>query len=105
MRVPTLTSLSLLATLAAAIPARGQSPTQPAWPDIERRTLEHFQAILRLGTRNPPSNETRAAQYIRKRLRPRGIPAELVALDSTRANVVDRLKGSVRPSSWGTPTS
>src|SRR5688500_19993653 len=96
MRLPPLATASILVTLAAAQPASAQSSPQPKWADIERETLEHFQAILRLDTRNPPGRETRAAEYLKSVFDREGIPAELLALDSTRANVVARLKGTGR---------
>jgi hypothetical protein len=57
MRRATLATASVVVTLAAANPAPAQSPRQPNWADVERETLEHFQALLRLDTRNPPGNE------------------------------------------------
>src|SRR5688572_25895370 len=91
-----LATATIFATLAAASSASAQSPRQPNWADIERETLEHFQAILRLDTRNPPGRETRAAEYLKSVFDREGIPAELLALDSSRANVVARLKGNGR---------
>ena len=96
MSLPTLTAASILVTLAAAQPAPAQSLPQPKWPDIERETLEHFQAILQIDTRNPPGNERRAAEYLKSVFDREGIPAEIIALDSNRANVVARLKGNGR---------
>jgi len=107
MRLALLATASILATLAAPH-ASAQSSPQPKWPDIERETLEHFQAILRIDTRNPPGNERRAAEYLKSVFDREGIPAELVALDSNRANVVARLTGIGRKRSilsWATPTS
>ena len=96
MRLLTPISASLLATLAAAPRASAQQSPQPNWPDIERETLEHFHAILRIDTRNPPGNERRAAEYLKSVFDREGIPAEIIALDSNRANVVARLKGNGR---------
>jgi acetylornithine deacetylase/succinyl-diaminopimelate desuccinylase-like protein len=96
MRLPTLATASLLATLAAAPQALAQSSSQPNWPEIERETLDHFQAILRIDTRNPPGNERRAAEYLKSVFDREGIPAEIIALDSSRANVVARLRGNGR---------
>src|SRR5215213_4171831 len=91
-----LSLLALVSILATAPHASAQSSPQPKWAEIERETLEHFQAILRLDTRNPPGNERRAAEYLKSVFDREGIPAELVALDSGRANVVARLKGNGR---------
>ena len=60
MRHISLATASIVLALAAATPARAhQSPRQPYWAEVERETLEHFQALLRIDTRNPPGNERR----------------------------------------------
>ena len=96
MRYVRLAAASILLTTVAAQLSLAQSAAQPKWAEIERETLEHFQALLRLDTRNPPGRETRAAEYLKSVFDKEGIPAELVALDSTRANLVARLKGNGR---------
>lgn len=89
----------LLATLAPSLlllgpdPACAQ-PSEPDWAPVEIETLEHFQALLRLDTSNPPGNETRAAEYIRDVLEREGIAVEMFARDPDRANLVARLPGS-----------
>ena len=94
MRLPSV-ALSIIIALAATRPAVAQS-LQPKWSDVERETLEHFQALLRLDTRNPPGNERRAADYLKSVFDREGIPARILALDSNRTNVVARLKGTGR---------
>jgi acetylornithine deacetylase/succinyl-diaminopimelate desuccinylase-like protein len=96
MRYPRAFSLSPLAALGAPPLASAQTPRQPNWADVERETMEHFQNILRLDTRNPPGRETRAAEYLKSVFDEEGIPAQLIALDSGRANVVARLTGNGR---------
>ncbi len=97
MRHISLATASIVLALAAATPARAQqSPRQPNWADVERETLEHFQALLRIDTRNPPGNERRAAEYLKAVFDREGIPAQIVALDSSRSNVIARLKGTGR---------
>ncbi|MBM4183912.1 MAG: M20/M25/M40 family metallo-hydrolase [Gemmatimonadetes bacterium] len=66
----------------------------PDWSRIEAETLEHYQALVRLDTSNPPGNETRAANYLRDVLEREGIAVEMFALDPERANLVARLPGS-----------
>lgn len=87
--------LALLAVLVAS-PLAAQSRKQPDWKAIEEETLRHFQALLRLDTSNPPGNETRAANYLKEVLDREGIPAQIVALDPDRANLVATLKGNGR---------
>lgn len=88
------------ALLAAALLAvwlqaagRAQSPS-PDWHAVEEETLRHYQALLRFDTRNPPGNETVAAQYVKDVLDREGIPARLFASEPARSNVVARLKGN-----------
>lgn len=66
----------------------------PDWPKIQAETLEHYTALLKLDTSNPPGNESRAANYVKAVLDREGIPNQLLALDPNRANLVARLKGN-----------
>jgi acetylornithine deacetylase/succinyl-diaminopimelate desuccinylase-like protein len=96
MRLLTVATATGLTALAVAGAAASQSPRQPNWADVEQETLAHFQALLRLDTRNPPGNERRAAEYLKNVFDRAGIPARILALDSSRSNVVARLKGTGR---------
>ena len=53
-RLTFLASAALVLFLPAA--SRAQPPT-PDWARLEAETMQHFQAILRLDTSNPPGNE------------------------------------------------
>ena len=66
---------------------------------LNAETLRHFTALLRIDTSNPPGNETEAANYLAGVLQREGIPVQLLALDSARANLVARIQGngSARP--------
>ena len=66
----------------------------PDWAKYEAETLEHFQALLRLDTSNPPGNEVRAVNYLKQVLEREGIPVKVLALDPERPNLVARIKGS-----------
>ena len=90
--------MKLLCASAIAIAALLSSApqSQPDWRAVEEETLRHYQALLRLDTRNPPGNETIAAEYVKGVLDREGIPAQIIAADPKRANVVARLKGSGR---------
>lgn len=70
--------------------------SDPDWAAVEREALDHFQALLRLDTTNPPGNELAAARYLEVVLRHEGI--EPVVLESApgRGNVVARLDGGDR---------
>ena len=84
-------------SLGCAPNASAKSPAQsPDWARVEIETLEHFQALLRLDTSNPPGNETRVTDYLRQVLEKEGIAVETFELEAGRANLVARLKGSGR---------
>src|SRR6478672_11917667 len=83
-----------LAAIAAALAA--QQPAQPDWPKIEEETMRHYQAVLRLDTRNPPGNEHIVAEYVKKVLDAEGIPSQIVGSDMNRPNLIARLKGNGR---------
>lgn len=83
--------LLVIVLLALASPLAAQ---QPDWPKVDAEALEHFQALLRIDTQNPPGNETRAVEYIAKVLEKDGIPSKIFALEPARANLVARLKGN-----------
>ncbi len=64
------------------------------WPKLDRELLEHYSALIRIDTSNPPGNETKAANYVKALLDREGIPNQMFALEQDRANVVARLKGN-----------
>ena len=73
-----------------------QAPPQPDWSRLEAETMQHFQALLRFDTSNPPGNEKLAADYLKQVLDREGIPTEIFALEPASPNLVARLKGSGR---------
>ena len=84
-----IASLSLVGALTA-----NAATKQPDWAKVEAETLEHFQALLRLDTSNPPGNETRVTDYLRQILEKEGFAVETFELEAGRANLVTRLKGT-----------
>jgi acetylornithine deacetylase/succinyl-diaminopimelate desuccinylase-like protein len=92
----TRTVFGFLLAAASAAALSAQSGSQPDWRAVEDETMRHFQAVLRVDTQNPPGNETAVADYVKQALDREGIPAQIVAADPRRANVVARLKGSGR---------
>ena len=58
--------------------------------------MEHFQAILRLDTSNPPGNEGLVVDYLEAVLKKNGIETKRFANDPARPNLVARLRGSGR---------
>jgi acetylornithine deacetylase/succinyl-diaminopimelate desuccinylase-like protein len=69
---------------------------RPDWKALEGEIMQHYQAVLRLDTRNPPGNEHIVAEYVKQVLEQEGIPAQIVGSDPNRSNVVARLKGNGR---------
>ena len=83
----------LLITTITAWAALGQIPNI----DLQRNKaeiLQHYRSLIQLDTSNPPGNETRAVEYLKKVLEAEGIPTETFAMDAKRANLVARLKGN-----------
>jgi acetylornithine deacetylase/succinyl-diaminopimelate desuccinylase-like protein len=88
--------LAIIFASTASVAALAQPPKDPDWKALEAETLQHYQAVLRLDTRNPPGNEVVVAEYIKGVLDKEGIPATIVGSDPKRPNVIARLKGNGR---------
>jgi acetylornithine deacetylase/succinyl-diaminopimelate desuccinylase-like protein len=80
----------------ASVAVLAQAPTQPDWIKLQDETMRHYQAVLRIDTRNPPGNEHVVAEYVKGVLEQEGIPAQIVGSDPNRPNLVARLKGNGR---------
>src|ERR1700758_2082693 len=78
-------------TLLAVLPGVAQTPD---WSKVNPEAMRHFQALVQIDTTDPPGNETRVAEYVKKVLEAEGIPVTLAAKDPARANVIARLKGN-----------
>jgi acetylornithine deacetylase/succinyl-diaminopimelate desuccinylase-like protein len=63
------------------------------------RAARYLTDLIRLDTTNPPGNETRVAEYLKRIADQYEIPAELLGDDPARLNFVARLRGngSARP--------
>jgi acetylornithine deacetylase/succinyl-diaminopimelate desuccinylase-like protein len=66
----------------------------PDWSKINDEALRHFQALVQIDSSDPPGNETKVAEYVKKTLEAEGIPVMMVAQDPARANIIARLKGN-----------
>jgi acetylornithine deacetylase/succinyl-diaminopimelate desuccinylase-like protein len=90
--------LTLLLVLLAAASLAAQTRPQPDWATLQAETMRHFQALLRFDTSDPPATppggERPAAEYLKDVFDTEGIPAQLLALELNRPNVVARLKGN-----------
>lgn len=78
--------------LPSAVPAADKYTVD--WKRLEPETLEHYIALLKIDTSNPPGNETKAVDYLKPILEKEGIAVQVLALDPNRANLVARLKGN-----------
>ena len=105
-----LSAITAIAVLGLCEPLHlgAQNSAAPDWTRINSETLEHFQALVRLDTQNPPGNEYRVTDYAKAVLEKEGIPVQIFALDPKRPNLVARLKGTARSGrllTWVTATS
>jgi acetylornithine deacetylase/succinyl-diaminopimelate desuccinylase-like protein len=76
--------------LLALLPAAAQTPD---WIKVNDEAMRHFQALVRIDTTDPPGNESRVVEYVKKVLEADGIPVIVAAKDPARANLIARLKG------------
>jgi acetylornithine deacetylase/succinyl-diaminopimelate desuccinylase-like protein len=65
----------------------------PESDDLERRTTELLQRLIRFNTVNPPGNEAAAQEFLKERLEAAGFECELLAAVEGRPNLVARLRG------------
>jgi acetylornithine deacetylase/succinyl-diaminopimelate desuccinylase-like protein len=79
--------------LAFAAAAAAQVPSVD-WEKQKAEILNVHRSLIQIDTSNPPGNETKAAEYLKKVFDAERIPAQIFALDPARANVVARLKGN-----------
>ena len=85
-----VTGLAFGATIIIA----AQAPRAVDWSRVEQETMQHFQALLRMDTSDPPGNERPAAEYLKQVFDREGIPAQLFEAEPNRINLVARLKGN-----------
>src|ERR1700674_1291337 len=86
--------LALLLASICSVAALAQSPRGPDWAALQDETMRHYQAVLRLDTRNPPGNEHIVDEYVKQLLDKEGIPSQIVGSDMNRPNLIARLKGN-----------
>ena len=69
--------LAIIFASTASVAVLAQAPKDPDWKALEAETMQHYQAVLRLDTRNPPGNEHIVAEYVKSVLEKEGIPARI----------------------------
>jgi acetylornithine deacetylase/succinyl-diaminopimelate desuccinylase-like protein len=77
--------------LVASLCASAQTPN---WSQVNEEVMHHFQALVQIDSTDPPGNETRVVDYVRKVFDAERIPYIVAAKDPARANIVSRLKGN-----------
>src|SRR5262249_44408616 len=95
MRLPGRAGLQACLVIGLAAVLHAQRP-MPDWRAVEDETMRHYQALLRLDTRNPPGNERTASEDLKSVPGGKGIPVDIVGRDPNRPNVVARLTGNGR---------
>ena len=80
--------------LFVCLAALSLSAQTPDWPKINQESLRHYQAVVRMDTTDPPGNETRVVDYVRKVLEAEGIPVITGGREPGRMNLIARLKGN-----------
>src|SRR4051794_41799338 len=88
--------LAIVFASTASVVALAQASKEPDWKALEAETMQHYQAVLRLDTRNPPGNEGVVAEYVKGVLVKEGSPATIVGSDPKRPNVIWRVKSNGR---------
>ena len=84
---PTFVLVLTAAALSAQVPAVD-------WNQQQAELLRHYRALVQLDTSNPPGNETRVAEYLKRVLEAEGISTRTFAMDPARENLVARIKGN-----------
>src|SRR5579885_3672800 len=64
------------------------------WNKVNGEALKHLQALVQIDSTNPPGNETRVVEYVKKVFDAEGIPSVVVWKDPSRANLIARIKGN-----------
>src|ERR1043165_787584 len=80
-----------LVLVALALGLRAQTPD---WPKVNEETLRHYQALIQIDSTDPPGNETRVVDYVKKVLDAEGAPYITGGREPSRLNLVARLKGN-----------
>ena len=93
-RTQTICAALLALALATSHTTRAQKAAEIDWQRVETESMEHFQAVLRFNTSDPPGNERPAAEYLKQVLEREGIATKVFELEANRPNVVARLKGT-----------
>jgi acetylornithine deacetylase/succinyl-diaminopimelate desuccinylase-like protein len=65
----------------------------PEPQELEQRTVELLQRLIRFNTVNPPGNERAAQEFLKEQLERAGFEVELIGATPERQNLIARLRG------------
>ncbi len=91
MRFPPLVCLGLVLLIS---PLRAADTPPIDWAAVDLETLQHFQAMVRLDTSDPPGGEKPVVDYLQRVLAAEGIEVKIFATTPNRPNLVARLRGN-----------
>jgi acetylornithine deacetylase/succinyl-diaminopimelate desuccinylase-like protein len=75
----------------AVVPALGQTPD---WTKVHDEAMRHLRALVQIDSTDPPGNETRVIDYLKKALDAEGIPSIVDGKDPARQNLIARIRGN-----------
>ena len=81
------------ATGSSGRPGHSYTRPVPERADLERRTVELLQRLIRFNTVNPPGNESAVQEFLRDLLEAAGFECELLAAVEGRPNLIARMPG------------
>ncbi len=97
-RLPLCQHRSLAALAVGLLLVAPGASAQIDWEATSTEVLEHFQAIVRLDTtdppQSPPGGEKPVVDYLAEVLEREGIPFDVVWKEENRPNLIARLKGN-----------
>lgn len=96
LQIAQLTSGFAAATALASLVVvnlDAQTRRDPDWTRLQQETMQHYQAVLRMDSSDPPGNEKAVVDYLEQVLTREGIPVQRFEAEPNRVNLVARLKG------------
>ncbi|HEY4085455.1 MAG TPA: M20/M25/M40 family metallo-hydrolase [Bryobacteraceae bacterium] len=75
----------------AALPVLAQTPD---WAKVHEEAMRHFRELVQIDSTDPPGNETRVIEYLKKALDAEGIPSIIDGKDPARQNLIARIRGN-----------
>lgn len=81
----------LALVVSAALPVAAQNID---WAKVNDEAMRNFQSLVQIDSTNPPGNETRVVDFVKKVFDAEGIASMIVSKDPSRANLIARIKGN-----------